>query len=81
MAEKRTIEIEPKDLKYLEDKLSKKLKMMGIKIYAKTIRRNKSFDNPTEKVSDYLPHQTCDSGTFEPVGQSIDEKPVNIYDS
>lgn len=41
----------------------------------KTVPVN-DFDNPTEKVSDYLPHQTCDSGTFEPVAQSIDEKAV-----
>jgi len=33
------------------------------------------FDNPTKKVADYIPHQTCDSG-FEPVGQSIDQKVV-----
>ena len=34
------------------------------------------FDKPDEEEYDYMPHETCDSGNFEPVAPSINEKAV-----
>jgi hypothetical protein len=34
------------------------------------------FDKPDEEEYDFLPHETCDSGNFEPVAPSINEKAV-----
>jgi hypothetical protein len=34
------------------------------------------FDKPDDFESDFLPHETCDSGNFEPVAPSINEKAV-----
>jgi hypothetical protein len=34
------------------------------------------FDTPDEKETDFLPHETCDSGNFEPVAPSINQKAV-----
>jgi hypothetical protein len=34
------------------------------------------FDKPDEEEYDFLPHETCDSGNFEPVAPTINEKAV-----
>jgi hypothetical protein len=34
------------------------------------------FDKPEEEESDFFPHDTCDSGNFEPVAPTINEKAV-----
>jgi hypothetical protein len=34
------------------------------------------FDSPNEEESDFFPDETCDSGNFEPVAPSINEKAV-----
>jgi hypothetical protein len=34
------------------------------------------FDKPDEEEFDYMPHETCKSGNFEPVAPSINEKAV-----
>lgn len=34
------------------------------------------FDKPNEEESDFMPHETCDSGNFEPVAPTINEKAV-----
>jgi hypothetical protein len=34
------------------------------------------FDKPDEEESDFFPHETCDSGNFEPVAPTINEKTV-----
>ena len=34
------------------------------------------FDKPDEEEFDYMPHETCDSGNFEPVAPTINEKAV-----
>ena len=34
------------------------------------------FDAPVPDVSDYLPHEDCESGKFEPVAPTINEKAV-----
>ena len=39
------------------------------------------FDKPNEEESDFFPDETCDSGNFEPVAPTINEKAVlaSIY--
>jgi hypothetical protein len=34
------------------------------------------FDKPDETETDFLPHETCDSGNFEPVAPTINNKAV-----
>ena len=41
----------------------------------KTVPVNE-FDKPDEEEFDYMPHDTCDSGNFEPVAPTINEKSV-----
>jgi hypothetical protein len=41
----------------------------------KTVPVNE-FDKPNEEEFDYMPHDTCDSGNFEPVAPTINEKAV-----
>ena len=41
----------------------------------KTVPVNE-FDKPDEEEFDYMPHETCKSGQFEPVAPSINEKAV-----
>jgi hypothetical protein len=41
----------------------------------KTVPVNE-FDKPQEEEFDYMPHDTCDSGNFEPVAPTINEKAV-----
>ena len=41
----------------------------------KTVPVN-DFDKPQEEEFDYMPHETCKSGNFEPVAPSINEKVV-----
>lgn len=41
----------------------------------KTVPVNE-FDNPQAEETDYLPHETCKSGDFEPVAPTINEKAV-----
>jgi hypothetical protein len=41
----------------------------------KTVPVNE-FDKPDEEEFDYMPHDTCDSGNFEPVAPTINEKVV-----
>ena len=46
----------------------------------KTVPVNE-FDKPQEEEFDYMPHETCKSGNFEPVAPTINEKAVmsSIY--
>jgi hypothetical protein len=46
----------------------------------KTVPVNE-FDKPQEEEFDYMPHDTCESGNFEPVAPTINEKVVlsSIY--
>lgn len=41
----------------------------------KTVPVNE-FDIPDDKEFDYMPHETCNSGDFEPVAPTINEKAV-----
>jgi hypothetical protein len=41
----------------------------------KTVPVN-DFDTPQDEESDFFPHETCDSGNFEPVAPTINEKAV-----
>lgn len=41
----------------------------------KTVPVNE-FDKPVEEEFDYMPHDSCDSGNFEPVAPTINEKAV-----
>ena len=41
----------------------------------KTVPVNE-FDKPDEEEFDYMPHETCASGNFEPVASTINEKAV-----
>jgi hypothetical protein len=34
------------------------------------------FDTPDDIETDFLPHETCDSGNFEPVAETINQKAV-----
>lgn len=36
----------------------------------------REFDKPQDEESDFFPKETCDSGNFEPVAPSINEKAV-----
>jgi len=63
---------------------AKNLELMDRSTYA-TIKEASSpqttvpvneFDKPVEREFDYMPRETCSSGNFEPVAESINQKAV-----